>query len=89
MLPHATWIKFIERPADIKELLQSTATLLSIRDLVVERVVATRNANVVKLTLLNTFANKAVNCIVYIRTRTLCRACILLAVSRYHYTRHQ
>lgn len=54
MLPHATWTAIIERRADIEQLLQSTtASSISIRDLVME-LVKIRDAVVVKLVLHDT-----------------------------------
>lgn len=54
ILPHATWAAFIKKRAHVERLLQSTtASSLSIRDLVIE-LVSLHNTRVVKITLRDT-----------------------------------
>ena len=56
-IPHATWKTFIERRADIKQLMQSTVpSSLPIQDLNVE-LVKIYDTNNIKLTLNDTYLN--------------------------------
>jgi len=57
ILPHATWEMFIERRANIEQLLQSSApSSLAVQDLIVE-IVKLHGVNMVKLLLVHEVIN--------------------------------
>ncbi|KYN13161.1 hypothetical protein ALC57_14656, partial [Trachymyrmex cornetzi] len=85
ILPHATWMAFVEKRVDIRQLVRSSTTSsLMIQDLVIE-FVKIRDVDNVKLALYNKCTYVKPSTILFMLELEQCQAGIFLFVSIYKY----